>query len=372
MDINQDKVAIIHDWLVTFRGGEKVLEVISELYPQAPIYTLFFNKNSIPATLKNKKIIYPNGFNKLQRFRKILLPVLPQTIESFNLDNFDLIISSSSCVAKGILANPKAKHISYVHSPMRYIWDQRHIYFKLLNKIPILNIFIQKMLKDLRIWDSLSSQRVDLFIANSNFVKSRIRKYYGRSSEVIPPPINLDRINALLSNSITVKDKNYYITVGAFVSYKRFDLAIKTFNQMNKTLYVVGNGPEYKNLKQISTQNISIKRNQSDKTLISLIVNARALIFPGTEDFGMTAIEAFACGTPVIAHKSGGALDFIEENINGMFFDHQTEKSLAETITNFEQKEFDGKKIKESAKKYSKEIFKSSFKQRVETLLSKG
>lgn len=360
------RVAIIHDWLVTYRGGERVLEALCEIYPDAPIYTLFYDKRKLPESLKNKKIIYPKSLNSLKFMRKLLLPFLPQFIEEFDLSRYDLVVSSSSCVAKGVIPAPHSKHICYIHSPMRYIWDQKKFYFQRLLKLPFLGFLLSFLLKSLRIWDVTSSARVDLFLSNSSFVKERVKRYYRRESEVLPPPSDL---NSLYSYKRSGKKREHYLILGALVSYKSFDLAIRAFNQSTKTLFVVGEGPESKSLKKLAKPNIIFKGHLPTQEVYKVLAEAKALIFPGTEDFGLTAIESLALGTPVLAHKSGGALDFIKEGENGFFFEEKKTSSLLESIRQLESSQLSEEKIRESARPFSKENFKKSFKKRATTLI---
>jgi glycosyltransferase involved in cell wall biosynthesis len=365
------KVAIIHDWLISYRGGEKVLESICELYPDAPIYTLFYDKKNLPDSLTSKNIIYPRGLNSFRLIRKFLLPLLPQFIEEFDLRGYDLIISSSSCVAKGIIPDPSAKHICYIHSPMRYIWDQRSFYFSSLAKLPFLNFLLSLFLKNLRLWDTASNQRVDLFLSNSSFVQKRVKRYYRRDSEVIFPSPDMDKTKISLNKNFLQKE-NYFLVLGALVPYKNFELAIKAFNQTNKTLWVVGKGSEFKRLKKLAKTNIVFKGHLPNDEVYKALAGAQALIFPGTEDFGLTAIESFTLGTPVIANKSGGALDFIEEGKNGIFFEEKTTESLLEAIAKYEKLEFKKDTIKETSLRFSKENFQNSFRNCIEKLMKES
>ena len=246
---------------------------------------------------------------------------------------------------------------------MRYIWDERSSYFNFFEKIPFLRSLLQITLKNLRIWDSTSNNRVDLFISNSNFIKKRVKRYYRRESLVIHPPVNLERFR----QNKEEKQNSYYFILGAFVPYKRFDLAIKAFNSIGKRLVVAGDGPAYKKLKKLCGPTVNIIKKPSQKEIVSLMRHAKAFVFPGTEDFGITAIEALASGTPLLAHKSGGALDFVQEEINGIFFEEKTESSLIKALEKLEKITFDEKKIRETSKEFSKENFKESVKNCIET-----
>ena len=249
------RVVIVHDWLDGYRGGERVLEVIANIFPKAPIYTLFYESSKLPKELAARQVYYPKKIALLKKMRRFLLPFLPSVIESFDLQNFDLIISTSSCVAKGVIPAPDAKHICYIHSPMRYIWDQSEIYRPKIIKKLHLNPIYNLCLNYLRIWDVSSSARVDEFIANSTYVGLRVKKFYRRDSSVIHPPVDTKKISSIIHNSPQKLD-DYYIIAGCFVPYKNFDLAINTFVENKKKLIVVGDGPQKKHLKSLAKDNI--------------------------------------------------------------------------------------------------------------------
>ena len=362
------KVAIVHDWLVSYRGGEKVLEAICELYPNAPIYTLFYDPKKLPPSLTRKDIRYSKKLNFFRRVRKLLLPLLPFFVESISLSDYDLIISTSSCVAKGIIPGPNTKHLSYVHSPMRYIWDQQKDYLSTKQYLPGMVWVIRYLCYRLRMWDTMSSCRVDYFVANSHFVSKRIEKYYRRRSEVIHPPINL----SFFSDLTPPKRRNYFLIAGAFVPYKKFDLAIKACETLGRRLIVAGKGEEEERLKKISGPHTEFHIEPNDAEWKKLLSGADALIFPGVEDFGMIAVEAMACGTPVIAFKKGGALDFIKPGISGCFFTEQTPESLQETLLKFSLNDYDHNDIIHYAKNFSKERFTQKFQRAVDQLLREG
>ena len=275
-------------------------------------------------------------------------------IESFDLSGFDLVISTSSCVAKGIIVDPDSRHLCYIHSPMRYIWDQRDEYLGRIRRVPILGFFVEALSSMLRIWDMVSSTRVDLFVANSSFVKERVRKFYGRHSIVIPPPVDVSRFS---SKGISMEKQDYLLAAGALVRYKRFDLAIKACEALGKKLVVAGDGPDLGYLKSIAGPNTKFIENPDNETWVKLMREARALLFPGVEDFGITAIEAMAAGTPVIAQRRGGALDFIVEGETGVFFDEASVDSLMEAIKKSGSVNWNGDFLNEFAEKFSLDVF---------------
>lgn len=358
------RVAIVHDWLVTWRGGEKVLDALASIYSDAEIFTLFCDRSTLPESFRSRKITVHPLANRLRFMRKALLPLMPIWIEELDLSGFDLVISTSSCVAKGVIVDPEAKHICYIHSPMRYIWDQRDEYLSFARKIPVLNFFVSFLSTILRIWDVSSAARVDLFVANSSFVKKRIRKYYGRDAIVIPPPVEASRF--AVSDLKATGD--YYLAAGAFVGYKRLDLAIKACERLGRKLVIAGDGPELNRLRQLAGPNTEIIKAPSEEDWVRIFSKAKAFIFPGVEDFGITAIEAMAAGLPVIAQKRGGALDFVVDQQTGVFFSKPTEQSLCGAIEQFESVSWKRPKIREFSLQFAREKFISKFKQAVDDM----
>jgi glycosyltransferase involved in cell wall biosynthesis len=354
------KVAIIHDWLTGMRGGEKVLEAILELFPNAEIFTLLHNPGSVSRLIEERPI-HASFINKLP-FKKnkyrTYLPLFPIAIESFDLKKFNLIISTSHCVAKGIIPPPSAVHISYIHSPMRYVWDMYHDYFPKTG----INFLIPLFANYLRIWDVTSSNRVDHFIANSRHVAKRIKKYYNREADVIHPPVDTDKYQ------ISDQSDNYYLIVSAMVPYKRLELAIRTFNQSGKKLVVIGDGPQKKYLIKLAKDNITFKGWLENEALVRYYQRCRALIFPGEEDFGMVPVEAQCCGKPVIALARGGALESIigyngnnEKNCSGVFFYDTSVQSLQGAIDIHDAIAWHPKFIHQHAQEFSNARFKEQF-----------
>ena len=360
------RVALVHDWLVTYRGGERVLEALLDLFPEAPIYTLFYEPHGLPPKINERKIYFPRKLQHLIRFRKQLLPFYPAIIESFHLESYDLVISSSSCVAKGVIPHPGSKHLCYLHSPMRYIWDQREHYQHSFQSIPGLASLFTLVSSYLRTWDTVSSHRVDKFVVNSSFVQDRVTRFYRRSSEVVPPPVNLHQFFPLKEK----KKGGYFLVAGSFVPYKRFDLAITACAQAKRKLVVAGFGPEEKKLRQLADKKTTsfVIRPEKEQWL-ELLQHADALIFPGIEDFGIVPIEAIACGTPVIAFKKGGALDYVEQGKNGSFFNHPTVPNLIELIENFDPKGYDQRKLRETVTKFDVRHFKDAITKKILELL---
>lgn len=345
------KVVLVHDWLIHMRGGEKVLEALAELYPDAPIYTLFFSREKLSPVLQNREI-HASFFQRIpgiRSFYRWLLPWMPWAIRSLDLPASDLVISTSHCVAKGVRVPRGAVHVSYCHTPMRYLYGFGEEYFG--NMPRILKPFLSAALSLLRRWDKASNQSVDCFIANSENVRKRIQTCYGRDSEVIHPPVN----SRYFTSEGTEAPKDYYLVVSAFVPYKRVDLVIEAFNKLDRPLAVVGHGPleeTYRALRK--SPRISFLGAVPDKELRVLMSEARALIFPTEEDFGIVPLEAQACGTPVIAYGKGGALESVK---SGVFFEDQTAESLQRAVLHFESLHFDRTLIPAKISQFSKENF---------------
>lgn len=366
------KVAYVHDWLVVNGGAEKVAKAILEVFPNADVFSLIdFLKKEDRLDILNGKKSTTSFIQKLPFAKKIyryFLPWFPYAIEQLDLREYDLVISSSYSVAKGVLTTAEQTHICYCHSPVRYAWD---LYFNYLddNKIKkgLKAWYIKRTLHNLRLWDFAAAQRVDYFIANSKNVARRIQKTYRRDSEVVYPPVNTD------SFALNTKPrKEFYITASRLVPYKKVDLIIKAFNEMpDKKLIVFGNGPEFKKLKKLAKSNVTLKGHSSLNELTQSMQEAKAFVFAAKEDFGIVPVEAMACGTPVIAYKKGGALETVNSK-SGIFFESQTTGSLISAIHEFEslKEPFNISEIRENAEKFSTLSFKSNFKKIVKKALN--
>jgi len=349
------KVALIHDWLTGQRGGEKVLEVFTEIFPAAPIYTLIHFPHSQISAIEGKKIntSFIQRMPRVKKKYRSYLPLFPLAIELFDLQEYDLIISSSHCVAKGIIPRPGSLHISYIHSPMRYAWNQYFSYFS-SHKLGVLSrFFIPPALHRLRLWDAASTDRVDFMVANSRTVAERIYRYYRRTADVIHPPVDTDFFK------IGEQEEEYYLIVSALVPYKRIEIAIHAFNQSGKQLRIVGQGPDYKKLAKIAGKNIRFLGNLDPSELLQTYQAARALIMPGEEDFGINALESQACGVPVIAYDSGGATETVIPQKTGLFFSELKVDSLLSALDKFQAIAFNKNSIRENALSFSREKFKA-------------
>ncbi|MCK4241908.1 MAG: glycosyltransferase, partial [Candidatus Atribacteria bacterium] len=308
------KVAIVHDFLTTIGGAERVTQMLAEMFPQAPIYTLLYHPR-VDKLFPKKKIIVSSLQYWHQTMKiptKYLFSFMPQAIESFDFGDYDLVISSNNSFAGGIITNPKTYHLSYCHSPTRYLWDASHTYLD-EQKLPgfIKNI-IRAKLSDLRIWDRLSANRVQKYIANSQHVRRRIRKYYRREAEVIYPPVDTHLIKPKRGNA------GYFIVISRLVSYKKIDLAIDACNLLKLPLIIIGEGEQKEAWEKLAGPTIEFLGWQSDKNKIEYLRNARALIFPGEEDFGIVPVEAMAAGKPVIAFNKGGLKESVTQDKTGI------------------------------------------------------
>ena len=377
MNIKDSKIAIIHDWFLkkSFGGAEKVTFILNDLfnagYSTPDIFALTSNikslkRNSFKESEVKTSFIQslPFGKTNVQNY----LPILPYAIEQFDLREYDLIISSSHAIAKGVLTSPDQLHISYVHTPMRYAWDQMNTYLQksTLSKIGF-EIPIRFMLYKLREWDFYSSQRIDYIIANSNFTSKRIKKYWGLDSYVINPPVDTKRFKYKKNRG------DYYISLNRLVPNKRIDLLIKAFNKLNLPLIIIGDGPERLKLEKISKPNIKFLRNLSDKEVENHMSRCRAFVYAGIEDFGIAPVEAIASGAPVIAYGKGGILDTVnclnqknkEKVSNGLLFKKQTFEDIVDTISWFEDKKvwkkFNPEILNEYSQNFSIEKFMSKF-----------
>jgi glycosyltransferase involved in cell wall biosynthesis len=353
------KVAFVHYWLVGMRGGEAVLEEFCTLFPDADIYTHVYDESSVSKKISAHNI-YTTSISKLpfsKKFYQLSLPFMPIALEQIDLSDYDLVISFESGPSKGVIVAPEAQHVCYCHSPMRYLWDMYHEYLsrtgwlKRLLMIPVIHY--------LRMWDVTSSSRVDFYLANSSFVKARIRKYYRRDAIVINPPVDLERFSRRDGFG---DSEDYYLFVGQLVDYKRADLAVDAFNENGKKLVIIGTGERSSMLKKRVKSNIEILGRVNNVDLIRHYSQCKALVFPGVEDFGIVPLEAMACGKPVIAYKRGGAVDTVVDGVTGLFFAEQTPKALNDAIERFEaiEAEFQPDHIAKHASQFSANTFRKS------------
>ena len=354
------KVAIIFDWLVWMGGGERCLEVFCELFPDATIHTLLYSPENITSETIKKSRIETSFIQKLpfskNSYRKYL-PLFPTAIEQFDLREYDLVLSFSHCVAKGVITSPDTCHISYCCTPMRYAWDFYHEYFGNGRSNIATKTIVPFLINYLRTWDVVSSNRVDYYIAISKYVKNKIKKYYNRESDIIYPPINTDFYLPVKNPS-----RDFYLIVSRLVPQKRIDLAVKTFNELGLPLVIIGTGPEAGYLKQLSKSNIKFMGWQPDDVVKNYYANCKAFLLPGEEEFGITPLEAQSCGVPVISYNKGGPSETVIDGVTGKFFSENSVKAFKETILKFDTEKFDSEKIRQHALKFSRDIFKTNLK----------
>ena len=361
------RIALVHDWLTGMRGGEKVFELLCRLYPEAEPHALVYEPGTVPAVIEARGVrtSWLQGLPGVRRWYRYYLPLLPLAAESLDLSAYDLVISSSSCVVKGVLTRPDALHISYVHSPMRYIWDLADEYFPRSN--PINRLVAPPLLAALRTWDVTSAQRVDRFVANSTFVAQRIRKFYRRSSTVIHPPVDVERFAGPSERG------EAYLAVGALVRNKGVDLLIEAFNRSGRPLRVVGTGPMERELRRRARNNIEFLGWVSGEQLVAEYRACRAFVHAALEDFGIAPLEAAAAGKPTIALGRGGTLDSIvplggAQEPTGVFFEERTADSLVAALARFEAAEerFQGDHLRAHARRFGLDVASENLRSFVE------
>lgn len=366
MQTARPRVAIVHDWVVSMRGGERVLESLCRIYPQAHVYTLRYDRAGVSAELGAREI-HPSFIDGLARrlplgaaeFR-MLWPLFPLAIESFDLSGYDLVISSSHAVAKGALVPPGALHVSYVHSPMRYIWEAETEYGTRVPGGAVGRVAFGVLAHYMRIWDTASTARIDALCANSRYTALRIRRCYGRDSTVIEPPVDAHRFARVPDPPPDGGDAPY-LCVSALVPYKRVELAVRAFAGRRARLIVVGDGAERRRLTEMAGPNVELRGRVSDAELEQLYGAARAIVHPAIDDFGIVSVEALAAGRPVIAFAGGGALDVVRDGETGVLFREPTPSSLGEALTRFEGLRFVPARLREEARRFDRAEFERRF-----------
>jgi glycosyltransferase involved in cell wall biosynthesis len=365
------KTALVHDWLVTYAGAERVLEQIFSLYPDADLYSLVdFLPEGGRDFILNKQV-HTSFIQRLplaRRKYRSYLPLMPLAVERFDLSGYDLVLSSSHAVAKGVRTKPGQKHVCYCHTPMRYAWDLRDQYSRESDlHRGVKGLAARALLGYMKRWDLRTAKGVDHFIANSKYIAERIRRNYGRNAAVIYPPVDVE------SFSVETDKEDFYFVASRMVPYKKMDLIVEAFAQMpEKRLVVIGDGPDFEKIKSKAAKNVEFLGYQPTEILRDYMQRAKAFVFAADEDFGITPVEAQACGTPVIAYGKGGVLETVIENKTGIFFEEQTAGSLMEAIRAFERIEnkFDLREIRKNADRFNIERFRREFKDFVEKCLS--
>ncbi|MBT4021722.1 glycosyltransferase [Candidatus Peribacteria bacterium] len=360
-------MAITTDWLVTLGGAERVISEMIKLWPEADIFTVVYDESETKGLSEKELKIHTSSLQKyysIIKKHRLLLPLMPKAVESWDLSKYDTIISSSHAVAKGLIPPSSAKHICYCHTPMRYAWEMEEKYLDDFGLFGPFRSFAKWNLKKLRHWDRTTAKRVDQFIANSSTTQKRIERAYGRDSIVLPPPVN----DKFFEINHTEPKENYFLALGRLVPYKRVDLLIEAANRKGFRLKIAGSGPEEAHLKKIAGPTVEFLGYIPEEGLSDLYSKARAFLFPVEEDAGIVPLESQACGTPVIAYGKGGVLDTVINRETGIFFTDHTSESLINAMDEFENSNFDSNLIKEHAKKFSGERFRKKLKNIVENM----
>lgn len=348
------RVAIVHYWFVAMRGGEKVVEALCDIFPNADLFTHVYDESAVSEKIRAHRVFttFINRLPRAKRMYKRYLPLMPMALENLDLRRYDLIISSESGPAKGIIPPPGSVHLCYCHSPMRYVWNMYHDYRDASGRLT--RWMMPPLAHYVRNWDTLSATRVDRFIANSETTRQRIQRYYRRRADVIYPPVSVNDFSMAPES----ERADYYLIVGELVRYKRMDLAIAAFNRMNKKLIVIGGGESLHHLRKMAGPTVAVLGQQPLEVLRRHYSRCRALVFPGEEDFGIVPVEAMASGRPVIAFKRGGVAETVVEGESGVFFEEQSVESLVHAVEAFETMSFSPERIRLNALRFSADLFR--------------
>lgn len=363
------KVAIVHDWML-MGGAEKVVAALLDMYPDAPLYTSAIS-NQWQQKLADRDVVTGYLNSRLFVAARKFVPFLRQRwFENLDLSYYDIVISSSGAEAKGIQVSPNTLHVNYCHAPTHYYWSRYDEYIKNpgFGKLdPIARIGLRLLLAPMRKWDLKASKRPDVMLANSTYTAESIKKYYGREAQVVFPPVDISRF----SQNSGLKERDFFLAAGRQTPYKRFDLAVAAATKLGLPLVVAGDGPDHDRLVSMAGPTVKFETRVSDARMNRYFANSKAFIFAGTDDFGITPIEALASGTPVVAFKAGGALDYVIPNKTGVFFEQQTAESLAEALTKAGSKSWNYKTLRQKANKFSEDNFKKSIQKAVESAFLK-
>jgi glycosyltransferase involved in cell wall biosynthesis len=360
------RVAIIHYWLVGMRGGEKVIEALCEMYPQADIFTHVYVPEMVSDPIRRHRIVptFINALPRAAKMYKTYLPLMPLALEQLDLRGYDLIISSESGPAKGIIAPSDSIHVCYCHTPMRYIWNMYHDYRSSAGRLT--QWMMPPLSHYLRMWDVTSAARVDSFVANSATVARRIHRYYGAESIVVHPPVDTGAFSIAAPSELG----DYYLMAGELVSYKRADLAVRAFNEMKLKLIVIGGGEMLDEIRRLAGPTVTVMGSQPFDVLKQHYARCRALIFPGEEDFGMVPVEAMASGRPVVAFGRGGATETVAEGVSGIFFTDQTVDAISSAVKDLANIDIDPEKIAAHANQFGRDQFFQKMRTHIDRLLA--
>lgn len=364
------KVAIVHDHLAQNGGAEQVLKVFCDMWPEAPVYVVVHDPRNADAYFAHKDIRtsfiqrLPFGVKKYQWY----FPFMPTAVESYDLSGYDVVVSTSSSFAKGIITRPETVHVAYCHTPTRFLWSDTHSYVKEIGIPKPLRSLVQLFLSHVRMWDRLASERPDVIIANSQGIRARIQKYYHRQAQVIYPPVNVSAFATAPLSAI----EPYFFAGGRMVPYKRFDLLVSAFNKLGRPLKIFGTGPEFQRLRAMAHPNIEFLGRISEEQLAHHYAHCQAFLNPQEEDFGITMIEALASGRPVIAYNKGGATEIIQHGVNGLLIDHQTWEDFANAILSFDATAFPPEVVRETVRRFDTERFTIEIRNAVEAAVAQS
>jgi glycosyltransferase involved in cell wall biosynthesis len=359
------KVAIVHYWLVGMRGGEKVLEALCEMFPQADIFTHVYVPEAVSETIRGHRVTtsFINRLPAARRLYKRYLALMPLALEQLDLRGYDLVISSESGPAKGVVPPPSARHLCYCHSPMRYLWNMFHDYREQSGRLT--RLVMPPVAHYLRMWDAVSAARVDRYVANSGAVASRVRRYYGRDAEVVFPPVDVGAFQPVPAG----EREDYMLMVGELVAYKRPELAVEAFNRMGRKLVVIGGGEMLSRIRRLAGPTVSVLGPRPFADLRHHYARCRALIFPGEEDFGIVPVEAMASGRPVIAYGRGGATETVIAGLSGILFDEQSGDALIAAVEGFRDDDFAPDEIVAHAAGFSRDVFVAAMWAQIDALM---
>ncbi len=361
------KIAIVHDFLLKLGGAERVVKALAEMFPKAPIYTLLYDESVVGSVFPKERVrtsFLQNYPAFLRKRNRLLVHKMPRAIEELDLDEYDLVISSSTAFSHGLVTSLKTKHICYCHSPMRYAWDWANEYCE-ENKINgFKKLLYAPLMKYLREWDRTAADRPDLYLANSSNVQQRLQKYYQMPSDILYPPVDTEKFRARESN------ENYFLIVSTLTPYKRIDLAVQLFNKIGRKLVIIGEGPQRKYLENIAGENVEFLGFKDDETVKEYLENCRALIFPGEEDFGITPVEAMACGKPVLAFGKGGVTESVISGKTGEFFFEPNVEAMEDGLARlmYNEKFYKPPTIRRQAGNFSREVFEKKLMQKIRQL----
>ncbi len=363
------EVAIVHDMLVKLGGAERVVKALADMFPNAPIYTLLYDEGKVGHVFPKSRV-RTSDLQKYPKFirnrRRYLLPKMPKAIEGLDLSGYDLVISSNTAFAHGIVTNTDTTHLCYCHSPMRYAWDWTHEYMREQRAGLLKRTAVRHLLNKIRVWDYYAADRVDHYLANSENVRRRIQKYYRQDASVVYPPVDVERFK------VTPEHENYFLIVSTISPYKNIELAVNLFNKVRKKLVIIGEGSDRKRLMQMAGPHIDFIGFKPDEVVREYMQNCRALIFPGEEDFGITPVEAMACGKPVLAYKKGGVKESVIPGVTGEFFEEATVESMENGLARLLAREskHDPHQIRQQAERFAQSNFEKTMEDMIQKVLS--